>query len=289
MKQCYQSIILLCLILLPNLSHAQSETSKHNWVLHGKVIDAKTKEPIPFAHILRVHDLQGTTTAMTGKFKLSLSQVALRDSLRISCLGYQSKFLAIPDTGSILIELAPRRYEMNELTVKASSRLKHSHLGNRFLNPLHGYFAQAGFPVSSRSSSYIKQKWDKAVPFRIDRARVHINDMFNNDSLLMRVRFLSVHPKTGLPDSNLVKQNITTVFTEDKGWVTFDINNSENGVWLRRKEFYVVFDWVDSPNVKRPIAPMFSTDWFSSKPTLLDASGSDTHSHPLMHTLFISY
>jgi len=80
------SILLFCLLLITNITHAQTDKI----TLRGKVIDQVTKEPLPFAHIGIPKIGIGTTTSEKGEFEFKVPQNVFEEELTVSFLGYQS-------------------------------------------------------------------------------------------------------------------------------------------------------------------------------------------------------
>jgi hypothetical protein len=267
---------------LPSFAQQQSDSTQ---TLRGKIIDAESGTPIPFAHIISLKTLSGTISSQGGLFELTIPQTGEQDSLRVTCLGYEKAQIAVPSTCPLSIKLSPTKYSMEQVTVTANQSWKKGHLGMRFLNPIRTVY---GISSNNSASYYIKKKWDGPIPFKLDRARVHLAKI-NNESIIMRVRFLEVDTTSGLPGKPIINQNLTTRYHDKKGWIEFDFQNRDQPLWIDQSEFYLVFDWVDTPNTQYPVAPMFSYSLFSSNPTLWDPEGFDQFDHPIFHTLFVSY
>jgi len=61
----------------------------------GVILDAQTKEQLPYVHIsIKGHNL-GVPTNEEGAFALTIPATLIRDSLHISHIGYRSKTVAI--------------------------------------------------------------------------------------------------------------------------------------------------------------------------------------------------
>ena len=69
-------------------------------ILSGKIIDANTTETIPFANIRTQKKGAGTVSNEHGEFELHLPQSANKDTLIVSCIGYN--YLAVSTTAKIL-------------------------------------------------------------------------------------------------------------------------------------------------------------------------------------------
>lgn len=93
--------------------------------LHGKVIDGKTLEPLPFANIRLKGTITGTTTDEGGFFYLST--VERVDSVVISYLGYPTKTIKIKRGGSqeLNVSLGSEGVELKEVVVKSGRRKRY--------------------------------------------------------------------------------------------------------------------------------------------------------------------
>jgi hypothetical protein len=73
----------LIIVLLPAIGNAQVTK------IMGQVIDAQTKEPIPFVNMIIKSNSQGTLTDFDGQYAIEINHER-NDSIRASLLGYQS-------------------------------------------------------------------------------------------------------------------------------------------------------------------------------------------------------
>ncbi len=105
--------IFLLLLLIPVL-HAQRVTK-----ISGKVIDARTKEPLPFVNVVFAGKNIGTTTDYKGIYHLETQWAS--NKLQTSYLGYysQMKPVKIGEVQTINFWLKPKNIELNEVEVKA--------------------------------------------------------------------------------------------------------------------------------------------------------------------------
>jgi hypothetical protein len=79
-------------------------------LLEGEIIDVKTNELVPFAHLKVLKSNLGTISNAKGKFSLLIPAAHSGEGLQVSCIGYKTKIVKIPTdlTGknslSILLE-----------------------------------------------------------------------------------------------------------------------------------------------------------------------------------------
>jgi hypothetical protein len=87
--------------------------------ISGKVIDAVTKEPLPFVNISFVNKNIGTITDYNGKYKIETTWAS--GAIQASFIGYnvQTKKVAVGKNQKINFELQPVNIVLNEVEIKA--------------------------------------------------------------------------------------------------------------------------------------------------------------------------
>lgn len=88
-------------------------------VINGKIIDAESKQSIPFAVIVISNTNRGTTADLDGTF--SLSYVAGDEEITVQVVGYERKRLKIADfqsTSANIIKLTPANIGLTEVVVR---------------------------------------------------------------------------------------------------------------------------------------------------------------------------
>ncbi|POY37013.1 hypothetical protein C3K47_08115 [Solitalea longa] len=100
---------LLLLILGFNLVHAQV-------IVQGYTYNQKDKTPIAYTSIELFDKSRGTLTNDNGYFELHLD--SLPALIKVSCLGYETKMVPIPDTTFLSIALHPTIIPLREVQVK---------------------------------------------------------------------------------------------------------------------------------------------------------------------------
>ena len=159
--------VFACIIIALNgiLIHAQ------NYNITGKISDANTGEPIPFATVILKNTASGTTTDFEGRYVLKVQ--VLSDSLKVQVIGYQpkSKCLKKGKDFTIDFQLNPTSYALGQVEVFSGE------------NPAYRIVREA----IRRRQKYNSEK----LPFyqhesytNIDVSVDQINDMFRNSKLM---------------------------------------------------------------------------------------------------------
>jgi hypothetical protein len=107
MNRYYSLLVLSCLV---QLASAQIN-------IEGQVVDARTKEPLPFATVLNLKGY-GNTTDLDGKFSL---QLRLGDTIRISYVGYESKRVIVQKAEYLNLSLNPVATQLKTVEIIAEN------------------------------------------------------------------------------------------------------------------------------------------------------------------------
>ncbi|UOQ75730.1 carboxypeptidase-like regulatory domain-containing protein [Hymenobacter sp. 5516J-16] len=141
-------------MLLPALSFAQENK------ISGRVVDEKTKEPIPFASIGLKEEQTGALTNEYGYFQIAMPEKNPQDSLVVVALGYFHKAVLVKPGIKIqdmIIEVPKRAIELKEVKVISSAKIKNLDLGSKSNTPGEGMIQ--GMP-GSQYAFFVKN--DKA-------------------------------------------------------------------------------------------------------------------------------
>jgi formylglycine-generating enzyme required for sulfatase activity len=119
-------------ILFPILSLAQTRL-----VIVGKVVDSGTKKPLSFATIGLKRGNEQTISRSDGSFELRAPESALRDTLTVTYLGYETWSAAVSSLESIhIVNLRESPTLLNEVTI--TSRKFDAREVDRSLQPIRG-------------------------------------------------------------------------------------------------------------------------------------------------------
>lgn len=117
----FQKAVLSWIVALFALVQTASAQVK----ITGKVVDAETREPLPFVNIAFKNSKVGTTSDFDGNYIINTDQPT--DSLIASYVGYVKQIKAVRSTGSQIInfELSPTSVSIAEVVIKAGENPAH--------------------------------------------------------------------------------------------------------------------------------------------------------------------
>ncbi len=106
------------LVIFIGLTNVQAQRT----IIKGSVIDAKTKEPLPFANVLFVNSTTGTTSDYDGRFVLETSKKYLQ--LEARYLGYQAKIIDVEYGKSQVVfhAMTPNKRTLKEVEEKSKKQ-----------------------------------------------------------------------------------------------------------------------------------------------------------------------
>ncbi|WP_159099933.1 carboxypeptidase-like regulatory domain-containing protein [Porphyromonas gingivicanis] len=85
--------------------------------LSGKVIDKETQEPLSYCTVFNKANNTGSISNVNGDFKIS--DVNYSDTIRISMVGYQERFLTLSDFNSnSVVQMSPKTIALDEVVVR---------------------------------------------------------------------------------------------------------------------------------------------------------------------------
>lgn len=220
--------------------------------LTGKVIDAVTKQPIPYANLESFKYKAGTQSNQEGIFVLDLVQAKSSDTIKVSCVGYlENAITNVVSTENVIYELTPAVFQLNEVKV---GKIKYEEkeigvldiTGDKivFFNQLiqRPGLQRAVLIKNDGSSGYIKTlhffmgKDMYNAPFR-----VHIYDNFNDS-----------------PGNDLLNKSLEFAASKKNAWNSFDI--SMYNIRMPETGFWVGIEWIANEKFSKPNEPLGKID-----------------------------
>jgi len=208
------------ILLLFNTLTANSQVS-----IKCKVLD-NDSIPLQYVNVGIIGTTYGTVSDFNGNFQFEYdtSNVLNNDSIKVSMIGYESKYLtisSIKNSKNISIILQKKDYEINEVIVKPSVNKEIGRLNKSLFN-LFVNFAISDIKNNNLGSEIGKKYNIRHKTTLISKLKFYIQNN-NFDSVIFRVNVYSV--KRNKPYKNLLKQNILVHVNNKKtGWIIIDLD-----------------------------------------------------------------
>ncbi len=223
-------IFLVATILLFCVGYA------HAQILTGNIKDAKTNQSLPYVNVGVVGKGIGTVTSGEGAFKITLNNNNA-DSLKVSMLGYNTQSFLVADvvkqTGPLNILLVPSNTQLKEVNI-ANHKYRQSVLGNT--TKLKS--VNAGFTSNDLGNEIGEIIKIKKSPTYLKQFNAALNEN-TSDSVKLRLNIYNV--KDGMPDKNLLQQNILITVKKGQDQITVDLETYHIMV---EDKFFISLEWI---------------------------------------------
>ena len=209
---------------------------------------SESGEGVPFANVYVPSASKGTVSNMQGVFSLSLKQVSADSLVTISCIGYETKKLALRGllNGTVTsINLANANYELAQATV-IGSNLDYTNatiLGNPKRNPnvTGGYTQDSTASAGMELGNLMKTKRN----WILDKAGFHIRDI-GRDPMKFEVNVYKA--RKGFPDGEPInRQRIFLTVDSTMLEAPVMVDFSEQNIY-GKGEFLVTLELLDDIN-----------------------------------------
>ncbi len=202
--------VLLTLIFFVKTISAQSE-------IKGVVKDAQTGEAIPYANVYFKNQPVGVTAFRDGSFVLRPDK-AYRDSLIVSCIGYEPQAYFLPNLAKakfVTVKLIPAQEQLAEVQVQPR-KLKTLEIGlvkrrSRFSGATakkpHARYIENAYRLNGFIKSVSVYVADEGIP-----------------TAPFRINVLNVDDVSGAPSNPLIVKDFIMQAEEGNEWVTIDIS-----------------------------------------------------------------
>lgn len=222
--------ITIFLLLISISSFAQNQ-------LHAVVLDAETLEPLPYVNVGIVGRALGTVTDGSGNVKLTIPDKYDNDSLRVSMIGYEAVTWLVADIKNrkqpLEIRLPPAGYEIKAVEVN-STKLKRKVLGSTSTS----LTMAVGFGTSALGNEVCVKINVKKKPVLLSKFNFHIASS-TCDTIIFRINIYDL--KDGLPNQNLLHENVIVNTTQTSGPLSVDI--SPYRLWLE-EDFAIGVEYI---------------------------------------------
>jgi hypothetical protein len=217
--------------------------------VRGVLITESDGSPIGYANIGILNTPVGTISNEDGSFELFIPEKFAHDNLLFAALGFERKSFPVTDLTRVpvnTISLAEQITLLKNVDVK-SPRARPSveaEFGNPYYNEssIYADSAAAGSAMALLIENNTSgSRENLRIPYHVRSARLRIaHNTF--ERFKIRIRFLSKDSVTGLPDKDLVNQNIIVSSGMKKGWLRFDLE--KYNIRINKPSFYVAFEWL---------------------------------------------
>ena len=206
----------------------------------GQVIDAATKEPLPYVNIGLLNKNIGTVSDEAGYFEFEVNtEQNSRDTLRFSMIGFQTKSYTLNDfinQNEIEVYLTEKSTALDEVILSSKRKNYQTKiLGNKTTSKaLYAAFTsnklgnEMGFIVRARKHPMILKKFNISLvenDYGPIKFRLNIYDVLN-----------------GLPNKTLLKDNIFIETEESSGIVSLDFTPYEI---ILDQDFFISIEWIE--------------------------------------------
>lgn len=204
------TLMFLFALLLLTKAQGQSVTAR--------LLDADTGEPIPFATVITGAE-SGTITNEEGYLKFDLANLK-GPSVRLSCMGYESKEVAISALGtSGIIRLKPAPIELNEVRLGGGIPEAEEIIREVLRNLERNYPANASYQLFYRASDFMRfdqldMELEKASDLRrseLEKAQKNLRDFSDYIRESRAVKFMDFNGQLQKqPDTSLLRVDRVT-------------------------------------------------------------------------------
>ena len=245
MKIPLPQIVLSFLLILPLLGRAQEIR------ISGRVVDAATKEPVPFASLSLFKSDTGALTDESGNFQIVAKAQFEEDSLIVMTLGYIASKMPVKtrDSESITVELK-RGYLSHPKPIEISKL------------PYGYYGSQDAFYIQVPKSHRVQ---------KIRSVSVYLGEL-GLPKEEFRFRIYKACGKMHPPCVDLLTENVFVSPRKVEGWNTFDFK--DYNIVVPTEGFYITLEFVYSEhfNYGQPLSDYLPSGTVLYPSTLTDES-----------------
>jgi len=207
----------------------------------GKVINAKSKEIIPFATIGLIKENIGTNATEDGGFSLTSKTTKTNDTLIISCVGFITQKQQVDGNNktNLVIELTEQVTFLTEIVVKNKINWTTETL-NEFSNCGTSFITSSGFQTQLAQHFQVNEENSILTKIKICRKSIALLDP---EKTIFRVRIYDIDTLTKSPSTDLCDQ-IIEVKTRSK-IINLDLDKYK--IRIASKDFFVSIEWLKIP------------------------------------------
>lgn len=206
----------------------------------GKLLDAKTKEPVVYANISFLESTKGISTTEDGSFHMYLDQKHLKGKIHISCLNYKDTIVNAVLINNQTLLMQPKQNTLEEVVL--TKRINRTFHRDKIKKQVYGVHS-AGMRMMAKY--FPKDKKNKYCNF-IASVTIYFSKRHNKKSKF-RVRLFNKDAITGLPKDDLLNVNLPITIKEKQLKVSVDLSNyniemPKDGLFIAFEKLFIPFN-----------------------------------------------
>ena len=209
-------------------------------ILQGRIIDAFTKEPLPFVNIGVLKKELGTVSNEDGFFFLEVPDLFAKETLRFSMIGFDERDFQVADLEAILLSnntlvLAEQTTFLEEVVLTAEKKWDTRVSGNSTTSKL----LITGFTSNQLGNEIALFVKVKKTPAYIEGIQFSVVE-----NIYPEVRFrVNVYSSDyRFPDENILKENIFVTLKQSEGLISVDLKEYDI---LVDDDVFISLEWID--------------------------------------------
>jgi len=217
-------------------------------IVHGRVMDAVSHEPLPLVAIVFVKTNTGTTTDSNGYYRLNGKKNS--NIVRFSCLGYKAVEVPVVTglTQEVDIRLNPQPKTLNEVVAK-SKKQRYRNKDNPAVGLINQVIRHKYLNRKEQLDTYSYEKYEKT-----QFALSNLTEEFKNRKSLRKYKFIFDHV-----DSTKIQGNeILPVYLKETLSDVYRRSSPKSEVEVIRANKMVMFEgYLDAPGMTKYLKYMY--------------------------------
>ncbi|MDC1460472.1 carboxypeptidase-like regulatory domain-containing protein [Flavobacteriaceae bacterium] len=210
------------------------------FILQGRIIDALTKEPLPFVNIGILKKELGTVSNEDGFFFLEVPDVFAKETLRFSMIGFDERDFQVADLEAILLSnntlvLAEQTTFLEEVVLTAEKKWDTRVSGNTTTSKL----LITGFTSNQLGNEIALFIKVKKTPAYIEGIQFSVVENIYPE---VRFRVNVYSSEYRFPDENILKENIFVTLKQSEGIISVDLKEYDI---LIDDDVFISLEWID--------------------------------------------
>lgn len=210
------------------------------YILQGRIIDALTKEPLPFVNVGVLKKELGTVSNEDGFFLLEVPDVFAKETLRFSMIGFDERDFQVADLEAILLSnntlvLAEQTTFLEEVVLTAEKKWDTRVSGNATTSKL----LITGFTSNQLGNEIALFVKVKKTPAYIEGIQFSVVENIYPE---VRFRVNVYSSEYRFPDENILKENIFVTLKQSEGIISVDLKEYDI---LVDDDVFISLEWID--------------------------------------------